>query len=66
MVWPETKAKLIKSAGIIGLHFTTGLRFSSHCQLQGERRSKGRSKGRGKRRKKGKREVAEDDTKKQW
>lgn len=66
MVWPETEAKLIKYAGIIGLHFITGLHFSSHCQLKGEGRSRGRSKGGRKRRRKGKREVAEEDMKKQW
>lgn len=46
-VWSETEAKLIKSAGIISLHFTMGLHFSSHCQLQREGRRR-RSKGRGK------------------
>lgn len=65
MVWPETETKLIKYAGIIGLHFITGLRFSSHCQLKGKGRSRGRSKGGQKRRRKGKREVAEG-MKKQW
>lgn len=48
VVWSETEAKLITSAGT-GLHFPTGLRFSSHCQWQGE----GEATGGGKRRKKG-------------